>query len=83
MLLKMLIERKLIMTNRYVLVEKCPKCFGLGKTLNPPRKKLNIVEKTVVPEELDDPIFFVCTECKGTGKILPDEVKELLEYILS
>lgn len=70
------------MTNRYVLDKKCPKCFGLGKTLNPPPKKLTIVKKSVV-EERDDPIFFVCTECKGTGKLLPDEVKELLEYILS
>ena len=81
MLLEILIERKLIMIDCDVLNKKCPKCFGLGRTVNSARRKLNIVEKTAL-EKLDNPLF-VCRECNGTGIILPDEVKELLEYILS
>lgn len=70
------------MIDRYVLDKKCPKCLGLGRSLNPSPMKLTTVQKKV-QGKLDDPISFVCTECNGTGKILPDEVKELLEYILS
>lgn len=70
------------MTESYVLDKKCPKCFGLGKTANPTRKKLIVVEKKL-PGKQDDPPLIVCEECNGTGMLLPTEVKELLEYILS
>lgn len=63
------------------LSKKCPKCFGLGRTVNHASKKLSIVGKET-PGKADDPVF-VCRECNGTGILLPDEVKELLEYILS
>lgn len=69
------------MSECYVLDKKCPRCFGHGRIVNLTHKKLTIVEKPA-PEKLDDPLP-VCTECNGTGIILPKEVKELLEYILS
>ncbi|KUO71766.1 MAG: hypothetical protein APF81_06655 [Desulfosporosinus sp. BRH_c37] len=43
---------------------------------------LNIVDKTTL-EELDEPVFYVCKECNGKGKILTDKGKGLLEYLVS
>jgi hypothetical protein len=78
--------------------KQCPKCGGLGKTLNPawypfwvsrsnlnnsfPDMVLNMVKNATL-EELDEPKFYVCKECNGRGKILTDKVRDLLEYILS
>lgn len=86
------------MLNLDVLDKQCPKCGGLGKTVNPawypvwvtrselnnffPGKVSNSVEKATL-EELDEPKFYVCKECNGRGRILADKVKDLLEYILS
>ena len=87
------------MINLDVLEKQCPKCGGLGKTVNPAwypvwvtrsdlnnsfpgRGVLNIVENATL-EELDEPMFYVCKECNGKGRILTDKVKDLLEYILS
>lgn len=82
--------------------KQCPKCGGLGKTVNPAwypvwvtrsdlkdsfqilksKELLDIVDRTTL-EELDEPMYYVCKECNGKGKILTDAVKDLLEYILS
>jgi len=79
------------MTYFDVFDNKCPKCFGLGKTLNPvwyplwaTRSDLKVSYQILkFDEQLGEPSLNVCKECNGTGTVLPDDVKELLEYILS
>ncbi|EGW39363.1 hypothetical protein [Desulfosporosinus sp. OT] len=77
------------------LDERCPKCNGLGRTENPTwfefwdkdffrtlgtQEKLSIVEE-MTPDQPDEPIFFICKECHGRGKILTAEGKQLVEFI--
>ncbi|MCO5385115.1 MAG: hypothetical protein NHB14_04440 [Desulfosporosinus sp.] len=79
------------MIDHDILNKKCPKCSGLGRTVNPAWNPLwNMCNDLKVSfqilksnEELAEPRFYVCEECNGTGQLLPEEVKELLEYILS
>lgn len=86
------------MINLDCFEKQCPKCGGLGKTLNPAwypvwvsSNHLNnsfpdmllCIAKSEVLEELNEPKFYVCKECNGRGRILTDKVKDLLEYILS
>ena len=87
------------MINLDVFEKQCPKCGGLGKTVNPAwypvwvtRSDLNNffhstgglnIVENATLEELDEPKFYICKECNGRGRILTDKVKDLLEYILS
>ncbi|EGW37354.1 hypothetical protein [Desulfosporosinus sp. OT] len=77
------------------LDEQCPECNGLGRTENPTwfeywhkdlfrtlgtQEKLNIV-KEAAPDQPDKPIFFICKECHGKGKVLTAEGKRLVEFM--
>ncbi|AFM42471.1 hypothetical protein Desaci_3590 [Desulfosporosinus acidiphilus SJ4] len=40
------------------------------------------VKDTTTLEELDEPIFFVCKECKGRGQILTPLGRSIVEQLL-
>ena len=83
------------MINFDALDKPCPKCNGLGRIENPTWSEfwyqdlfrtLGVQEKADVEEEAaldqpDEPIFFLCKECHGKGKVLTDEGKRLIDFI--
>lgn len=83
------------MINFAALDKPCPKCNGLGRIENPAwsefwhqdlfratgtQEKLMGTAETVLTQP-DEPIFFVCKECHGKGKVLTDEGKHLIDFI--
>lgn len=44
------------------------------------KDKLSIINNAA-PDQLDGSVFFFCRNCHGTGEILTDEGKRLLEFV--
>lgn len=42
--------------------------------------KITKFEKAT-PDQPTEPMFFICRECHGRGKVLTDEGKQLIEFI--
>lgn len=67
------------------LQEQCPECKGKGGIENTTwyhnwamrNSKSQILET----KELDESVFFFCRNCHGTGKLLTDEGKRLMEFV--
>ncbi|MHB1653366.1 MAG: hypothetical protein ACYCVD_12930 [Desulfitobacteriaceae bacterium] len=74
----------------------CPKCNGLGRIENPAwsrfwtthydfrafdvDEQLTITGK-MLPEQPTEPMFYICRECRGRGKILTAEGEKLIKFI--
>ncbi|KJR44531.1 hypothetical protein UF75_5094 [Desulfosporosinus sp. I2] len=43
-------------------------------------EQITLVEQ-IAPDQPDEPMFFVCRNCHGRGKILTDEGKRLMEFV--
>ncbi|MGC7871984.1 hypothetical protein ACPUYX_10705 [Desulfosporosinus sp. SYSU MS00001] len=82
------------MIDFYALDKPCPKCSGLGRIENPQwlqfwtkmepfRTSIDQLStlKMITSAEPTEPMFFVCKECHGKGKILTTEGKKLIEFI--
>ena len=77
------------------LDRKCPKCSGLGRMENPAwvkfwtkdwfraldKEALYADSKKEGFRQPSEPMFFICKECHGKGKVLTDEGKRLIEFI--
>ncbi|WP_041276178.1 hypothetical protein [Desulfosporosinus acidiphilus] len=77
------------------LDKQCPKCSGLGRMENPAWIKfwtkdwfraldteaLYTDSKNKELRQPSEPMFFICKECHGKGKVLTDEGKRLIGFI--
>ncbi|WP_407307007.1 hypothetical protein [Desulfosporosinus sp. SB140] len=52
---------------------------GLSRTVD--SQKLKIVDDNAGQGQPLEPMFFICKECHGKGKILTDEGKHLIEFV--
>ncbi|KJR46731.1 hypothetical protein UF75_2857 [Desulfosporosinus sp. I2] len=43
-------------------------------------EQITLVER-IAPDQPDEPMFFVCRNCHGRGKILTDKGKRLMEFV--